>query len=255
MSVFSAIECCEEAGTAREDYNEATGIMTASVVLRCAYGLRHQLAQDILVNRRPWPKQDVGVAPTAATASIVPVITTEGGGSLNQTIIYGHALVTVNYSTAVVDLVTESIEPTAEFITLDYRRFRWGAANGAHLTEEEAPGLLIRGINFVRTELDVSLPVNSNVFSLIGHVNNAPLTGSILQATFPTETLLYAPPSISTSRNSLGQYKAQLVKKFTYKPEGWNVYFRGATSSWEEIYLAGGAVFKSYQPANLNGLL
>lgn len=257
MSIFSAIECCEEAGSAKEDYSEQTGIMSASVQLRCAWGLRHILAADILGNRRLWPKTPAPfVVPSAASASIIPIMSiSDGGGVVGQEIVYSHALVTVNYSNVATDLVTEAIEPTAEFITMDYRRFRWGAANGPTLSEEEAPGLLVRGINFVRTELDVSQPINPLVISLIGSVNDSQVTGSILQIPFAAETLLYAPPSITATRNSFGQWKTQIVKKFTYKPEGWNVFFRARTNSWERLYLANSGVFNSYPLAPLNGLM
>lgn len=256
MSTFSAIPCCEEAGTAQENYAEITGIMTASVTLRCAYLDRHALANDIISNRREWPKGGF-VLPRAHSAAIVPVLTpaTAEPVEAGQEVRYAEALVTINYSSVITDLITHSIEPTAEFITLDYRRFRWGAADGLSLAEEEAPGFLLRGLNLVVTEFEVLPPLPGSLISLPGSVNNAALSSALLGLSFGAETLLFAPPVVNMSRNSLGQVKTQLTKKFTYKPQGWNKYYRSVTNSWESIYIAGGAEYKNYPPASFAGLL
>lgn len=254
MSIYSSVDACEELGSAQENYAEITGIMTASVTLRCAWADRHALAQDVVGNKRQWPKGGF-VLPLAHSAAIVPVPTPGDPSQDGQEIIYGQALVTINYSSVVTDLVSHSIEPTAEFITLDYRRFRWGAADGLPLSEDEAPGYLLRGMNLVVTELEVIPPLSATLLEKVGKVNNAALSSSLLGLSFAEETLLYAPPSITMSRNSLGQVKCQIVKKFTYKPQGWNKYFKALTNSWESIYIAGGAEYKSYEPTSLAGLL
>lgn len=254
MSTFSAIDCCEEAGTAQENYSEINGVMTASVTLRCTWANRHVLVQDVVGNKRQWPKGGF-VLPLAHAAAIVPVITPGAVPQDGQEIIYGDALVTINYSSIVTDLVSHSIEPTAEFITLDYRRFRWGAADGLPLAEEEAPGLLMRGLNLVVTEMEVFPPLPANYLTAPGSVNNAAVSSALLGLTFGAETLLFAPPSISMSRNTLGQVKTQVVKKFTFKPQGWNVYYRAITNSWESIFIADGAEFKSFPPISFAGLL
>lgn len=254
MSTFSAIDCCEEAGTAQENYAEINGIMTASVTLRCAWEDRHLLAQDVVGNKRQWPKGGF-VLPLAHSAAIVPVITPGAVPQDGQEIVYGEALVTINYSSIVTDLVSHSIEPTAEFITLDYRRFRWGAADGLPLSEEEAPGFLLRGLNLVVTEMEVFPPLPGAYLTAPGGVNNAAVSSALLGLTFDAETLLFTPPSITMSRNTLGQVKTQVVKKFTYKPQGWNKYYRSVTNAWTSIFIAGGSEYKNYPPISFAGLL
>lgn len=254
-------DCAEESGTCTEAYEDFRGIMRASVTLRCKWSERHSLVADICGNRRAWPKGAAGLIPKAMTASIVPVPTTEDpsgvtvGGEFNHTIVYGEALVTVNYSTEIVDVVSESIEPFAEFITLDHRFFRWGAGDGFWLREEEAPGKLVRGINFVRNELDVKPPFSNDLLDLVGFTNEQPITAQILGRVFDTETLLYAPPVLTYKKDSTGLVKFDITKKFTFNQNGWNKYFRPFTGQYEEIYLAGANdPYKNYPVGNLTPL-
>src|SRR5687767_8762176 len=142
MGTYSTIDCCEVAESAKEDFDDEQGLMKASVQLKCLWTNRHALVADVCGNRRAWPWGAPGPVPLAATAGIVPF-----GQPLapsGQMYVPEEALVTVNYTTAIVEQGSESIEPTAEFITLDHKRFRWGSGSGALLQEDEAPGRLVR---------------------------------------------------------------------------------------------------------------
>ena len=256
MTTWSAIDCAEEAGTQSESYDDFRGIMNASVQLRCAYESRHLLVADVCGQRRPWPKGAAGQVPVAQTAGIVPVVSPGSPASSDQGLNYSEALVTVNYTTAVVDVVSESIEPFAEFITLDYRWFRWGSGSGTILREEEAPGRLTRGVNFVRNELEVQPPLGMDLINLSGYINNTPITSSLTGFIFPKETLLYAPPIINSTLDSTGLRKFQITKKFTYQPQGWNTYFRSYTGTYQAIYRVGEtSPYKSYPLGNLSTLV
>lgn len=254
MANFSSvIDCAEESNSCNESYDDERGILKASVQLRCAWSDRHLLVADICGNRLAWPKGAAGQVPLAATAAIVPVETPGSPSASGQEMLYGEALVTINYTTEIVDIVSESIEPYAEFITLDHKWFRWGAADGDVLREEEAPGKLVRGINFVRTELNKT-SVAAALITLIGHVNNATVVGSIINFSYPAETLLFAPPSISYKKDSTGVTKFDITKKFTYNEHGWNKFYRSNTAAWTSIYVAGGAEYKNYPVTDLSGL-
>lgn len=263
MTTWSpTVSSAEEAGTANESYDDNRGIMKASVTLRCAYGDRHDLVKSICGARLPWPKGAAGVVPLAQTALIVPVIT-PGTATLDELIDYGEALVTINFSTEIVELASESIEPYAEFQTLDHRWFWWGpVAVGSSgvipdpLREEEAPGRLNRGINYVRTDIDVSGPLSSSLTDLVGYVNSDVVNWSLLGFTSAAETLLYSPPQITYKIDSTNVIKFTVVKKFTYNPNGFNTYFRGKTGTWSPIYVAGTATpYKSYPPTAFGGVL
>jgi len=253
MGIFSVIPCAEEHGTAQEDWNLED--WEASVTLRCAWSLRHNLVSDLLGNRRPWPFSGFAVRPLAKTARIRPV--PSAFVAVGQTIdAYIHALVDVTYSAIEdTDLIAESLEPTAEFITLDFNRFRWGAANGDPLLEEEAPGKLRRGLVLNRTLFHVNTPLPITLLTLIGTVNNAPFVSGLLGLTFNTETLLYTPPTMSRTITTAGATAWNMTLKFMFQPETWNFFWRAKTQSYQSIFLAGGGQYKSYPPADFSDFL
>lgn len=258
-----AVSCAEEADTQQESYDEATGLMSASVTLRCAYSSRHALVADICGSRKSWLKGAAGVVPKAASASIKPVLSPDQTMAVDgQLLVYLEALVTINFNTKITELASESIEPTAEFLTLDHKWFRWGPIPGSGfpdynvLREEEAPGRLMRGINYVRNDIDVTGPLSSSLTDLVGYCNADTVSWSLLGFTSPPETLLYSPPAINYKYDSTGNIKFNVTKKFTYKPEGWNVYYRAATGNFQPIYIAGTVTpYKSYPPSVFGGVL
>ena len=234
---YSNYECYEEHASATEDYDEETGYLSAQVTLRCAYADRHLVAADICGNRRPWPKGGFGLTPRAAKAGIRPA--ENAGSNSGQMTSPLHALITVFYSSRNEDIITESLEPTNEFVQLDHRMFRWNSGTGDQLSEEEAPGRLVRLINLVRTEMYVQ-GLNQNILSLMGSVNNAPVTSSLLFGlSFDTETLLLAPPTINRKISGFGVQQYDQITKWSYNPVGWNTYYRAKTGNYERIYVAG----------------
>jgi hypothetical protein len=255
-NAWSDIDCAEESKSQSESYDDDRGIMKASVVLRCAYSDRHLLVADVCGGRRSWPKGAAGAVPRALTAAIVPVetpSTTEP--TANGQIAYEEALVTVNYTTEIKEIASESLEPTVEFLTLDHRNFAWGSGVGEALTEEEAPGRLVRGLNFVRTEYD-KITLEPELLSLIGSVNSVAVTGSILALTFGIETLLFAPPTITYKIDSTNITKFEVVKKFTFNQHGWNSYYRGRTGNFQRIYRRGASSsYDNYPVDDLSPLL
>lgn len=255
---YSSVACSEEFDTYSEDFSVDGEPISARVTLRCAYSDRYALVDDLLSNARTPPQMSgfanppqarrAGVKPFPGDEEAVP-ITTDGQG-----IVYSEALVSVEYSTLIMDLVSESIEPTAEFLTQDHRRFRWGAANGDPLLEAEAPGRLYQSMNIVRTLYYVA-SVPPEVLTLVGKVNNAQWVSGLLGLTFATETMLYQPPNVSRKIATNGSDGFTITSKFSYKTPGWNWYWRAKTQSWAQIYIVGGAVYKQYIPADMAALL
>lgn len=234
------VPCCEEHGTQQEQYGEES--MTASVTLRCAYADRHLLVAEIVGGRMRWPHFTLGQVPRARTASIKPFPSI--GVSDFDAIVYEHALVTVQYITKSneeeededgEDVYSESFEPTAEFVTQDFKNFRWTNATGDALTDAEAPGKLRRGLNIVRTEFNKA-SIHEDVFERIGMVNASAVTSAALGRTFPAETLLYTPPRTDRTMRTDGTKGWNLTKSFMFKKEGWNKYWRAKTQSYERIW-------------------
>lgn len=252
MAIYSpVITCYEEFATPSESYNLEGMEMT--VGLRCAWNDRHLLVQDLLTNGRDWPHGGFGNPPQASSATIVPW---ESAGSVSgQSIVYDHALVTVGYNHISVDLASEELEPTAEFITLDHRRFRWGSGSGDPLSQAESPGKLRRGLTMARTLYRVQSPLSPQLLTAIGGVNNAPYTSTLLGFTFATQTLLFTPPRLSLSIRTDGSDGYTVSMKFMYKPETWNSYWRSKSQSYEDIHIVGGGKYLNHPLVAMGDLL
>lgn len=252
MAIYSpSYACSEEHGTVKEDVQDSG--TTCSVTLRTAWSLRHSLVYDIVGNRRPWPHTSWPVQPLASQAAIVPdktAYTTSG-----QSCTYIDALVTITYSTYILDICAESLEPTAEFLTLDWKRFRWGAKNGDPLLEKEAPGKLVKGLNLVRQLFNRTPPLSTSLLTLMGSSNQAAYTSALLGLTFAKETLIYQPPSLQRTIKTNGDMRFNLTLKFSYKPEGWNKYWRAKSQTWEEIFDVDTGLYKCYPPADYSAFL
>lgn len=250
MGIYSVIDCVEEFVTVSEDMGRETGV-AAKVTLRCAFADRFLLMADLIGNNRVWPNGGFVIPPMVQNASSVPF--NSQYGVVGQAIVYDHALVTVNYSHKIVDVFSEALEPTAEFITVDHLQFRWGSPEGEMLLPDEAPGFLLRSCNLVRTLYNLpSLP--ANLLSLTGMSNDADYTSTMLGVTFAEETLLFQPPMPSRTFTTTGTVGWTLQMKFSYKPEGWNKFWRPSMGTgeggWDEIHHVKGGRYKPHPPAN-----
>ncbi len=256
MGIYSAIACAEEHATVNEGMTLETGV-AAQVTLVCDWVDRFLLMADLLSTPRVWPNGGFVVPPKAARATSKPVPAKYN--TVGQACEYDFALVTIEYSHKVVDTVSESLEPTAEFITADHRQFRWGNAFGPVLLEGEAPGYLLKSCNLVRTFYNLAtLP--PDIISLVGNSNAAAYVSASLGVTFPIETLLFQPPSLSRVFTTTGVSGWTAQTKMSYKPQGWNKFWRGAgalgAGAWEDIWhINGTVVYKPYPPASFANYL
>lgn len=250
MVTWSAIACAEEHNTATEGADLENGI-SASVTLRCAYANRWALV-DSMLGVTLWPYAGGANAPVATTATIRPMAGTYVADG--QACVYTDSLVTVNFSNNVKDLLSESLEPTAEFLTLDYKRFRWSAPQGDPILEGEAPGRQLRGLNLVRT-MYRRPSVPAECLTRVGYVNQATYTSALLGLSFPAETMLFNPPNTSRSIKTDGTEGWTITTKFSVKPQGWNKYWRMKTNSWERMYLLNGGIYYAYPLGDFSNLL
>lgn len=248
---YSTITCHEEHGT-RDEKIGPDGF-ECSVTLRVAYADRYSLVEDLLINERLWPHFNALVAPTASSAVIENVGLEDNGDPTNGVMQYSESLVKVSYSTEKKDLISEELEPTMDFRTLDHRFFRW--SSGAMLMEAEAPGRILRGFNYTRTYFYVtSLP--TEITTLIGSVNNIARSSTALGLTFAPETLLYNAPSVSRTIAASGAETFTVKIRLSYKPSGWNTFWRAESQSYERIHLiANGAVYNNFPLANFGPIL
>lgn len=245
---FSQVDCEEMDGTRIENWGEDG--LTASVDVLVDYLDRTDLVADVLGNRWVYPYR-IQSRSTAATAAVRPFpgkVTRNGQG-----IKYEKAVVTLNYTppeqgddSETVDLISESIEPNAEFLTLDHKEFRWtDPTNGDELKEAEAPGRLLRSFDYVLTKYEQnSMPTEILMFP--GSVNDAAVFAPLLGITFPQETLLYNPPTSSRKIDTDGFGKYTIVYRLSFKVEGWNKFWRTKTQTYEQIFVKDGGLYRNF---------
>lgn len=261
MGIYSAVDCAEEHDAVDESMNLTEGV-AAQVTLRCFWADRFLLMADLLSgggggSPRVWPNGGFVIPPKAASCASKPFAANYI--EVGQQCLYEFALVTVNYSHKIVDLISESLEPTAEFVTVDNKQFRWTDAFGPVLLEGEAPGVLIKSCNLVRTMYNMpSLP--TNMLDLVGKSNNAIYISALLGVSFQVETLLFQPPTMSRTFTTTGTSGWTLQIKFAHKPQGWNKFWRAAKNNgaggWDQIWHINGlVVYKPYPPDNFSAYL
>lgn len=253
------VEKAEMQGSPKESWT-LTGF-SATRQFICAYGDRAALEAELL-GAAYTPVADTGSICTGVNA--VPFEAEQQG--VDDDANYEKALVTAKWGTSgdtpefVVDTYyTESLEPTAEFLTLDHKLYRWEANDGDPLTEDEAPGRLMRGMDYVRTKYNQAT-IPAAALSLVGTVNSAavsPKTTGMSGLTFPAQTLLYQPPTIQRVVTAAGALAWNITYRFTYKPNwdgatarGWNWFWRAESQAYKQIYIAGGAVYNNYPVGN-----
>jgi len=252
MSIYSpSYEVWEEHNTVSETWDVSN--RGANVTLRCNWSDRHDVAAEMLGLQVPFPHGNGASAPVCQSIGITPA--GNEGEVVGQSITYKHALLNVTYGYNVVDLVSESLEPTAEFLTQDYRGFRWGGPFGDVLQEGEAPGKLVRGLVLNRTIYNVAPPLPTSLLTLPGYCNSAPYFSSLLGLAFDSETLLFGTPTMDRTIRTDGSDGFTLNLAFTHKATGWNRYWRAKTQSYQRIYTAGGSEYYNHPPGNFSAFL
>lgn len=257
MAIYSTVACQEVPSSAHEECNGIAGL-NVSVRLQCNWTDRFNLVNDLLGTPRSYPKITTGLVPFAISANIIDLPQQGYGTDSDQQICtFDQALVDVNYSAAWLDDANEQLEPMMEAIPLDFNYFNWGTGAGAQnsLLEGEAPPLIFRSVNLVRTKRNIST-IPTDVFAAIGCVNEFAYTSTILNGlVFPAGTLLFLPASAQRSFKALASLGFTLSLKFGFKPQGWNTYWRATTQAWEPIYVSGsGSPYLAYPSYDFSAL-
>jgi len=166
---------------------------------------------------------------------------------------YSKAVITITYDATgpeTDDLITEDLEPSAEFTTLDHEDFTW--SDDTALKEGEAPGRLLRGLEYV-FKVHKTLVIPAAVLSLPGSVNNVQVIASTLGLAFNAETLLYQPPKISRTITTTGAGAFNLTHRMSYRPSGWNNFWRAKTQSYDTFKeKSSGLAYKNFPLADFS---
>jgi hypothetical protein len=240
--------------TVTENFDTEAGF-NASVTLLCNWANRDNVVVDLLGNARKYPRFTDSQA-RAKSVSIIPF----GGFGINDgsLVVPDHAQLTIGYGLFAEEsgeeIISESIEPSAEFLTQPYKDFRWGSAGGDELQPEEAPGKLIIGFDYVQTRYNLSaLPTT---VLQPGMVNNGIATATLLGLIFPIETLLYVNSLPQRTITTAGSAKWTMTSRFSYRQNTWNKFWRAKSQAWEEMYTyPAGVLYKNYPLGDFSTIL
>lgn len=250
---WSPIACNEEHGTRNEDYGVGSGI-SCSVGLRVSAANKNALINDLLTNSRAWPDPVLLYPPRAKTCKAVPVAIGATPTTPFQSFDFSEYIVTVSYSSEEsLDIVAETLEPTADFLRLDHTFYRW-KTSGAPLSAGEAPAVLQPAIKLTRQFFNrAAVP---NALLLPGHCHNASWTSPTFGISFGAKTLMLTPQPVTTKKTTTGGSPSfDYGASFHYNPYGWNKFLRIDTGTYDEIVGPTGATVEPYPPANLLALL
>lgn len=226
----------------------------ATRTLVVAWADRHALVAALEFSVYPYLPL---IGAFARRVSVVPMPAKQT--AVGELVEYENAVVTVQYSISssdpqTQDLVTESVEPNAEFRTLDFVDFRWGAIDGDVLKEDEAPGQLLPGHDYV-IKFHRLNAVPAAVITLEGYVNASPFSTYTLGRTYPAETLLFGGGTPSRKITTAGAEEFTLTERFHYKSTGWNKFFRQSTQTYVPIFHKTGGEYKNHPLGNFSSLL
>ena len=128
--------------------------------------------------------------------------------------------------------IDQSLEPSAEFLTQDAKGFAWKDGDKfKQLLPAEAPGKIFQSCEYVVT-IRGSSALSLSILDKIGKCNSVSVFSDQLGVSFPAETLLFGTPSLTKNSNGT----LNVTYRFTYRPNGWNKFWRPATQSWIEMY-------------------
>lgn len=231
------------------------------VQLKCAWSQRQGVMSNLLTYAKAWPYHSQATA-FAKTGSIQP-FPGEAGTRLGSGYSYEFALLTVNFESLnkvegedpeEVTIFSESIEPTAEFLTLPTDGFYWDNTQTVALKEGESPGRLQIALDYCVTFYKLPV-IPAAALTLIGKVNNASVSSPSLGLTFAAETLLFNPPRINRNVTINGDNSYTMQCRYSYRPTGWNQFWRAKTQAWASIYDDAGTQYKNFQTASFAGMV
>lgn len=227
----------------------------ATRILKCAWSARHDLARQLRgYFSGDWPNHIVHLPhryPDQPAAFVRSISRITGKGKTSAGIVdsnvlnYSYAELAVNYGTsgqgegqgqdgddAPLAIITESLEPAAEFITLSGETLAWDNPGGPPVEAGDEPSILVPGLDWIYTIHQITnLP--AAFISLTNFVNQYSVVSSSLNYTFPAETLLYHGPSPRRIITTEGAEAWEVTLRFTVRFGGWNMWWRSGSAQPE----------------------
>lgn len=172
-------------------------------------------------------------------------------------------------------LITESLEPSAQFITIPNDGLFWSIGADHPFDSEKVPeeitiGKLHSQLDWVYT-IHQQLEVPDNILALIGRVNNADVEAKRLKESpprisFPRETLLLASLHAERQITTDGPQAWRLTFRFSFNPlettadkadpkTGWNLFFKRGDLEPQPLLDSGNNQVKPYDQADFTAIV
>lgn len=240
--------------------------------LQCAWGDRLLLAKLLLGYRNGFtmiPPVPYSMEPSIqvyATHVDIDPMKSVGGSDY-----YEKALVTITLGNLPYDVnnpreiggrnvyVSEAIEPASEFLTLNGTDVYW--ADGDLVEDIEYPAKIIKRFNWIYKihQLDY---IPSQVWYLLGQINNNNVYSRILDKTILPGHLLFGNPSIDSTITAEGLPTHDITLRLTYQEENWNKFPKlntavGGSPDWQYLYKddSAGDQVRIYASNNFSGII
>lgn len=263
MNMYSQLVSCEEEKDSPDEQWSEKGL-TATVKLKVPWAQRTIVVAEIMGSLQQYPRLPWTEA-RCSGASVVPYpgqrVSLETG-FLTDASSYEYALCTFKYESGGKDkpetseLVSEELNITTEFLTLDPSAFFWDPLQIQPLSDGEAPGKIVRGLEYSLTyHKRTSLP--DSIYTLPGCCNSDTYMTKLLGKSFAPETLLYNPPRAQRRimSNPTEPPAWTLSYTFAWRPWGWNKFWNPRTGNFDVIFDTDGNEYKNYPPRTFTGKL
>lgn len=256
----------EEHGSPKENWSHDRG-GSATRTLRCAWTDRWTLAGELINGAYPYISNgaicvSVGIAPADGKNLSDPNSPTVA--------IYSQAILSAVYEISNRSLTyIEEIEPTFEYATDDYKKFRWGSSTGNVALPEEAPGRLLIGAAYKLTKFNQS-SIPAAAQTLMGKVNSSvvnPKMSIFSGWSFAAETLLLQPPQFNVRKSASGLTTTDITYTGIWRPnydvsgnaKGWNWFWNTDEQCYQQLYLAASGTsntpYKPFKTGNFSDVL
>ncbi len=221
--------------------------------IKCAWAQRLELCRRIVGGNQgalrfiPWryPEFRAAFATSASPKPFGSKIQKPAGGMSQSVAMYDWAEITIEYEvpdspedvgplgSSAPAYAEEQFSPYVEFMQAPSRALYWG--DGTKVATKDIPGRMVSGIEWSITYNEMK-KVPTAAFELGGHVNNRMINCDAGDLNFATETLLFGGPRLSRSKMTDGSQCWRATFTFSYKPEGWNQFYKTAGGDPEPVY-------------------
>ena len=192
----------------------------------------------------------------AEEASIRPFGETGQGIFITRTS-YTHALLTVIYRVCPTEnkamLEDEMIRPSAEYLTQAPDGFSWDAPGSEVLTIDEAPGRIVKMLEWDYEVKWFPLLWVNQITAKNGQVNDAGIYSNKFNMTFAAGTLLCLAPDVDPQPTMMVEGVGTVTQHFAYRPEGWNNFYKHGSNTPGPLYVSGVEI-GVYSAVDVSGL-